>query len=158
MRCEHSFVDDATLEVDCSRCSGAQSMENPKCASGIMNILASGLVPEAVVLRRYTHVRYRSDRIVALCESASALAALRRLQSQADAPSDDQCLTCPASTRLLVPEVIRRLQADPLRFCHSRDSLSDGLASERSAVRCHRLSRCVAQVVWAGSNHMEGLG
>lgn len=160
MKCEHRFEeeDGATLEVDCSRCSGAQSIDNPKCASGVMNVLASGLAPEAVVLKRYIHVRYRSHRIAGLCESASALAALRRLQGQADDSSDDGCRTCPASRRVLAPEVIRRLQADPLVFCRSRDSLSDSLMSELSGVRCPRLSRCVAQAVWAGLSHPGGRG
>lgn len=150
--CEHRFTEDEgmTLEVDCGDCSGAQSIENAKCASGIMNVLASGVVPEAVVLKRYIHVRYRSDRIARLRESASALAALRRLETQPGEPSDRKCRTCPASRQKLASEVIRRVQADPVSFGPSRKALSDKLASEHAAVGCPQLAKCVAQVVWMG--------
>ncbi|MGD9962436.1 MAG: hypothetical protein AB7S97_00830 [Thermoplasmata archaeon] len=151
-KCEHRFTegDSMTLEVDCGDCSGGQSIENPKCASGITNILALGVIPDAVVLKRHIHVRYRSDRITRLCESASALAALRRLEAQPAEPSDRRCRTCPASRQRLASEVIRRIQADPVSFGPSRKALSDMLASEYAATGCPRLSECIAQVVEAG--------
>lgn len=151
-KCEHRFTEDGamTLEIDCGDCSGAQSIENPKCASGIMNILASGVVPEAVVLKRYIHVRYRSDRLARLRESASALAALRRLEAQPGEPSDRKCRTCPASRQRLAAEVIRRVQADPVSFGPSRKALSDKLASEHASAGCPQLARCIAQVVSTG--------
>ncbi len=151
-RCEHRFSEDdaMSLEIDCSDCSGAQSIENPKCASGIMNILASGVVPDAVVLKRYIHVRYRSERLDRLRESASVLAALRRLEAQPAELSDKKCRTCPASRHRLASEVIRRIQADPISFGASRRDLSDRLTSELAATGCPRLAECVAHVVWMG--------
>jgi len=151
-RCEHRFTEDdaMTLEIDCLDCSGAQSLDNPKCASGIMNILASGAMPEAVVLKRYTHVRYRSDRLARLRESAAALAALRRLEAQPAEPSDKKCRTCPASRHRLASDVIRMIQAEPLSFGPSRKTLSDKLMQELAAVGCPRLTGCVSHVIWTG--------
>lgn len=150
--CEHAFAEEdvMTLEVDCSDCSGAQSIENAKCASGIMNILASGIIPEAVVLKRFIHVRYRAERIARLCESASALAALRRLEAQPEGVSDDRCRTCPASRQRVASEVIRIIRADPMAFGSSRRAISDRLLRELGAVKCPEFGRCVAQIVWAG--------
>ncbi len=150
--CEHVFTEEdvMTLEVDCSDCSGAQSIENAKCASGIMNILASGVLPEAVVLKRFIHVRYRADRIERLCESASALAALKRLEMQPGSVSDDRCRTCPASRAKLASEVIHMIRADPMSFGSSRRTISERLLREFSSVRCPELGTCVAHIVWAG--------
>jgi hypothetical protein len=152
-RCEHRFneEDAMTLEVDCSGCSGAQSIENAKCASGIMNILASGVAPEAVVLKRFIHVRYRSERIARLRESALALAALRRLEAQPAESSDKKCRTCPASRHRLASDVIRMIQADPMYFAPSRRTMSDKLMSEHASAGCPKLAKCVSQVIWTGS-------
>lgn len=156
-KCEHAFDEEGvmTLEVECSACSGAQSIENAKCASGIMNIVAAGVVPEAVVLKRFTHVRYRSDRIAQLCDSALAMAALRRLESQPEELSDKKCRTCPASRPRLASEVIRRIRDDPMAFGPSRKTLSDRLSVEYANVGCSRLMQCVEQVVWAGLAQMR---
>lgn len=150
--CDHRYTEDdaKTLEIDCGTCSGAQCIENAKCASRIANILATGIIPEAIVLKRFIHVRYRSDRIVRLCESALALAALRRLEAQPEESSDNRCRTCPASGRKLAPEVTRRIRTDPAAFIASRRALSDMLTKELAIVRCPELGRCVAQVVWTG--------
>lgn len=151
--CEHRFTDDdaMTLEIDCLECSGAQDIDNAKCASGIANVLASGMLPEAVVLKRFIHVRYRTDRIARLGESALALAALKRLEAQPEDASDKKCRTCPASRRRLAPEIMRRIRSDPIAFGAARRILSDRLVAEFANVRCLELRRCVAYAVWAGS-------
>jgi hypothetical protein len=151
--CSHRYNEGEgmTVEVDCSQCSGGQSIENQKCASGIVNILASGIMPDAVVLKRFTHVRYRADSVSELFESASALASLRRLEGRPEESSDGECQTCPASRRLLASEVVRRIRSNPMSFRHVRESLSDTLISQFSSVACPGLAGCVAQVVWAGA-------
>jgi hypothetical protein len=150
--CEHRFVEEdaMTLEVDCRECSGAQSIGNPRCAAGVVNVLASGVVPEAVVLRRYIDVRYRCERISGLRAAAASLAALRRLADHQQEPSDKRCRTCPASRGRLASELIRRMRADPAAFCSSRARLSDVLARELSSVACPRVTSCIAAVVAAG--------
>lgn len=156
--CDHRFVEDEgmTLEVDCRDCSGAQSIDNARCAAGIVNVLASGVVPEAVVLRRYIDVRYRSERIWGLRSAAASLAALRRLGEQPNEPSDKRCRTCPASRGRLASEMVRRVRADPVSFSESRASLSDVLARELSSVACPRLRGCVAAVALAGRPDQGG--
>jgi hypothetical protein len=150
--CEHRFVEDEamTLEVDCRECSGAQSIDNPRCAAGMVNVLASGVLPEAIVLRRYIDVRYRSERIAGLRAAAAALAALRRLADEQHEPSDRRCRTCPASRGRLASELVRRVRADPASFCSNRARLSDVLARELSSVACPRLAGCIGAVVSAG--------
>lgn len=156
-RCEHRYLEDGsmTLEVECKDCSGAQSLENVKCASGVVNLLASGIIPESIVLKRYIHLRYRSDGIAHLRECASALAVLRRVETQQTRASDRKCRTCPASRQKLAANVARTLQSDPASFGPSRKALSDRLVSEYASCGCTRLRTCVDQVVWAGVAFVE---
>lgn len=146
--CDHVFVEEEgmTLEVDCTECSGPQTMDNARCASGIIDILASGVLPDTVVLRRYIDVRYRSERIVGLCAAAASLAALRRLKEQPGEASDRRCRTCPASKSRLASELIRRVRADPASFFSSQSSTPGGLRKELSSIDCPRLGRCIETV------------
>mgnify|MGYP001024441132 FL=1 len=156
--CAHRFAEDdaMTLEIDCSDCSGAQSIDNPRCAAGIVNILALGVVPDEVVLKRYIHVRYRSERFGRLREAAGSLAAVRRIEEQQDAPSDRRCRTCPASRHRLASDIVRAIRTDPVSFCASRSSLSDRLAKDLESVDCPRLGQCIRAVVSAGSADQGG--
>lgn len=152
--CDHRFTKDDTtiLEVDCTECSGAQSIDNPKCASGVTNILASGILPEFVVLKRFIHMRYRADRLRHLYEASAALSALRRLETHVQGASDKRCRTCPASEHKLAPDVVRWIRTDPSSFASLREGLSDKVVLRLSEVSCPDLRRCVRHVVWAGSS------
>lgn len=145
--CEHRFTEEdvITLEVDCMGCSGAQSIENGKCAAGVVNILASGVLPEVIVLKRHMHVRYRSGSTRWLRDAGSALAVLRRVESQPEGSSDRRCLTCPASRHVLARDLTRMIRSDPRSFRASRAWVSDAVLGGLGDLKCPSVSRCVGQ-------------
>lgn len=149
--CEHRFTeeDGITLEVECTDCSGAQSIDNHKCAAGIVNILASGVVPEAIVLKRHMHVRYRSESMRRLRDAGSALAVLRRIEAQPDGASDRRCRTCPASRRRMAAELTRRIRADPCAFRASKAAVSDSILEGLKDVGCPDAPACVEQFAFS---------
>lgn len=156
--CEHTYSDEGgmTLEVECVGCSGGQSIDNAKCASGIVNILASGVRPDSIVLKGHIHVRYRGQAVGLLCESASALAAVRRLAARGTDASDAKCRTCPASRHRLAPDVVRFIRAEPVLFGARREALSENLTQRLARVGCKKVRECVTQVVWAGCPRRGG--
>lgn len=149
--CEHRFTEEdvITLEVECGDCSGAQDIQNDKCAAGIVNILAAGVMPEAIVLKRHIHVRYRGGSMGRLRDAGSALAVLRRIEAQPGTASDKRCLTCPASKQRLASDLIRRIRSDPGSFRPSERAVSDIAQEGLGSVSCPNRSKCVEQFAFA---------
>lgn len=143
--CPHTFNDEDgfELEVDCQACPGASDLGNRRCASGVTNILVTGALPEAIVLKRYIHKRFRGGQVDALRAAAEELCALNRAISAATPPSDKECRTCPASTRRAVASLRGHLLDDPVGYATGYARFSDELRSKASATTCARARACI---------------
>ena len=139
-KCPHVYNDDdeLCLDVDCSDCQGAQDLANSRCLTGILQILSSEAKPDAVVLRRHIHRRYREPCLSVLMRMASELAAVNRALSMRSEPSDRECLTCDASTAKLLKRMRRELLEDPRSFLEERAAVLNSIQGGLAAVECDR--------------------
>jgi hypothetical protein len=142
--CKHAFSHDGglILEVDCATCSGAQDLNNGKCVAGIVNILASGVVPDTIVLKRHIHIRHRADSISWLLSLATCMASSRRMQESGSGPSDSRCRTCPASRERVASLLVAKIREDPMTFPTQEAALSDMLLEMLQSVDCPDAPRC----------------
>ncbi len=120
-RCPHQYGEDEglQLEIDCSECQGAQDLANSRCVSGILNVMMTGAVPTAIILKRFIHKRYRGESIGPLALVASELSALNRAIASAEKPSDKRCRTCGASRERVLMAMKRRLLENPTEYLPS---------------------------------------
>ena len=158
--CPHAFNDEDgfELEVDCQDCPGASDIQNRRCASGMIQILASGARPESIVLKRYIHKRFRGEHVELLRAAAEELSALNRAISATSPPSDKECRTCSASTHRLIPELRARLLEDPARYVSAPDWLSEILCSRASATTCVRAAACMRDTLSVSAVHLRARG
>ena len=143
--CPHSFSDDhgIQLEVDCLQCAGAHDLRNRKCLVGVINVITAGAEPEAIILKRYTHKRYRGTPVGRAVLAALELAALNRAKVALDEPSDKRCQTCPVSTEQIVSFLRHRLLEDPITYLSSMDRIADEIEHRSLAHACERTRACI---------------
>jgi len=143
--CAHEFtmVDGLQLEVDCEACAGAQDLQNRVCMVGIMNVIARGVVPDIIILKRFMHKRYRGDSVRAIAEAASELSVLSRALRCASTPSDRKCRTCPCSPVKIVTQMRSMLLEDPATYIRTRTEAV--LAETVKKTSCKRGPDCAAQ-------------
>jgi len=145
--CEHSFVEDdgLHLEIDCNGCGGAQDLTNSRCMTSVLNILQKGVRPEAVVLKRFNHMRYRRVSLSRVFGLADELANLRRLASD-EHLSDKRCQTCPASMPKVASKLAEELKRNPIEYA-TRAKMVSAKAEADASLTCERAHACMAHVI-----------
>ena len=133
------------MDIDCGDCQGAQDPANNRCLTGILQILSSEAKPDALILRRHIHRRYREPCLSALVKMASELAAFNRALSMRSVPSDRKCLTCEASAPRLIGRIRRDLLEDPRSFFEERAAVLDKIRNDLAPIDCDRLLACIAR-------------
>ena len=143
--CPHSYSDEegVQLEIECSECAGAHDLENSKCFTGIMNVMIAGAEPEAIILKRFIHKRYRGEVVRRAAFAASELAALNRAMVAAEPPSDKRCRTCTASTERIVIAMKQRLLENPFEYASSRMTIVKDIERAAFAHACENARSCV---------------
>jgi hypothetical protein len=143
--CPHSYAEDEglQLEIDCSQCNGAHDLSNNKCLSAVLNVLAGGAQPEAIILKRFMHKRYRGVAVDVASSAASALASLNRAIMSAPRPSDRRCRTCTASKDRLLATIKRFLLDDPAGYVSNSSGLVARLKDSISDVSCSDAESCL---------------
>ena len=146
-KCDHAYDDDGelSLEVECANCPGAQDLANDRCLAGILQIIATEAKPEALVLKRHIHRRYRGPTLRPVLATAADLAALNRVLSARWEPSDSRCRTCDASTPELAARIRVKLLDRPTAFMEDRRKAVEGFLPEDNAVPCGGARACVAR-------------
>lgn len=143
--CSHSFSDDEglQLEIDCSECAGAHDLKNNKCLTGIVNVMSVGAEPEAIILKRFIHKRYRGDLVRRAALAAVELAALNRALIAVEPPSDKRCRTCQASAEQVVTAMKRRLLENPVEYVSSNEKIVEDIESVALFHACENARACV---------------
>lgn len=156
-KCPHRYVEEEglQLEIDCSECPGAHDLANGKCLSGVLNVMAMGASPEAIILKRFIHKRYRGSAVSSACALATELAAINRALACQEAPSDRRCRTCPASPERILRNLRRKLLDEPGRYAVSRNALFDGFKDTAASEECERSHRCLESVLASTSSQTE---
>ncbi|OGS42132.1 MAG: hypothetical protein A3K67_02720 [Euryarchaeota archaeon RBG_16_62_10] len=143
--CPHRYTEEEgmTLEVDCDECQGASDLMNNRCISGVMNALASSVRPEAIILKRFMHKRYRGRLVERVCAATVELSALNRALSACVEVSDRRCRTCPASKRLVISATKVRMLEDPWAYISRPGSVQAQVRARAQACGCARAPSCV---------------
>lgn len=147
--CPHEFTEEEglQLEIDCMTCAGPQDLLNRRCLIGAVNVIVNGSVPDAVILRRFMHKRYRSDQIHLISMTASELGVLGRALSCAPPPSDRRCRTCPASLPRMLVELKRSLVENPEAYFRQRDMTVSDARERAVAARCEDARDCAERAL-----------
>jgi hypothetical protein len=147
--CPHNYTEEDALqlEIDCGSCTGANDLMNNRCLTGVMNIIAAGAVPEAIILKRFIHKRYRGDAVRLAALAARELATLNRAIASAETPSDKKCRTCPSSKELAMIAMRRRLLSSPIKYMPGKGADPSQLAEELTVQGCPMARRCVDEAL-----------
>lgn len=156
--CPHEFNDaeGLLLEVDCGACGGAQDLLNRRCMVGVMNILTRGALPDAILLKRFMHKRYRNEAVRTVAQAAAELSRLMRAAACASAPSDRRCRTCPCSPKRLLDGMRIRLLDDPRGYIYGRARIESVISEAVMSAACQNGSECAAQARSVSSVLTEG--
>ncbi len=143
--CPHNYTEEEALqlEIDCSSCAGANDLMNNRCLTGAMNIIAAGAVPEAIILKRFIHKRYRGETVRLAGLAARELATLNRAIASAETPSDRKCRTCQSSKELALTAMRRRLLSNPIGYMPGKESNPSELAEGLLVEGCPKTRKCV---------------
>jgi len=155
--CPHGYTEDEgfQLEIDCSQCNGAHDLGNNKCLSAVLNVLAGGAQPEAIILKRFIHKRYRGESVDVASAAASALASLNRAIASAPRSSDRKCRTCAASKDQLLTTIKRLLLDDPLGYVSDSSGLVARLTEGISQVGCADADSCLEAALKAAETRSK---
>jgi len=148
-RCPHAYSEDdgLQLEIDCAACQGAQDLDNRKCISGILNVMVMGTAPEAIILKRYIHKRYRGERVRRIADLATSLASIGRAAASIERPSDKRCRTCPVSAERILETVRRKLLEDPESYLDRHAVIIGEVRHIPAGLGCGSASRCIADAL-----------
>lgn len=151
--CPHSFIEDegVQLEIDCMECAGAHDLSNVRCMMGVVNVVSGGVVPESVILKRFTHKRYRKDQVNIVALAAAELSALNRALGTPNDMSDKNCRTCLANRHQVVSWMRRRLFEDPERYILLGEHLADEIRHAHASVTCERAGVCIDSAISASA-------
>jgi hypothetical protein len=143
--CPHRFSEDEglQLEVECIDCAGAHDLSNGQCMAGVITVVSGGAVPDSVILKRFTHKRYRRDAVRIVAAAANELAALNRALASVETPSDKVCRTCPSSRQQVILLMKRRLLEDPVSYVKNGSAMLEELRRPHASISCARASACV---------------
>jgi len=157
--CPHKYTeeDGLQLEIDCVDCAGAHDLSNSKCLAGVTTVVSGGAVPETVILKRFTHKRYRKDLVKLVAAAACELASLNRALASSDPMSDRECRTCSSSRQQVILAMKRRLLEDPRAYVQAGATLLDEFRLARATTSCARAGACVesgfsASTIFGGSS------
>lgn len=158
--CPHEFTEEEglQLEIDCMDCAGPQDLLNRRCLMGAVNVIMNGSIPDAVILRRFIHKRYRSDQILIISMAASELGGLCRALSCAQPPSDRRCRTCPASLPKMLAHLRQRLVEDPTAYFRRREEAASEAYARAGDVRCEQARSCIERALASSEFHKGVLG
>ncbi len=143
--CPHDYSEEEglQLEIDCSQCKGAHDLSNRKCLTAVLNVLVGGAQPEAIILMRFMHKRYRGESVELASAAAAALASLNRAIASTPRPSDRKCRTCPASKDQLLTTIKHLLLEDPEGFVSDPTSIIEDLRGYTLHLSCVDASTCL---------------
>jgi hypothetical protein len=110
---------------------------------GVMNVVSGGAVPETVILKRFTHKRYRKDAVTLISAAATELAALNRALASTDTVSDKECRTCSSSKQQVISAMKLRLLDNPRIYMSGGVATQDELRLAHSASSCPRSRACI---------------
>jgi hypothetical protein len=155
--CPHEYSDDEglQLEIDCSVCQGAQELTNSRCISGILNVMVTGAVPTAIILKRLIHKRYRGESVESVALVASELSALNRAIASAERPSDKRCRTCSASRERILTAMKQRLLENPAEYLPGHNNMSSELMSAFRSDQCVDSAKCIENALSTSVVHSE---
>ncbi len=105
--------------------------------------MASGAVPEAIVLKRFIHKRYRGESIRLAAMLASEVASLNRAITSQETPSDRRCRTCPVNSDRVLRTLKKRLLDSPETYHSGRTAAVAELRAKAVAQGCERSSKCL---------------
>ena len=147
--CPHKYTEEEALqlEIDCSSCAGANDLMSNRCLTGVMNIIAAGAAPVAIILKRFIHKRYRGVAVKLAALAARELATLNRAIASAETPSDKKCRTCPSSKEQVMIALRRRLLASPIKYVPGNGVDRSKLADELTIEECQTSRRCVDEAL-----------
>lgn len=150
--CPHRYSEEEglQLEIDCLECPGPQDLGNSKCLAGVVNVLVGGAVPESIVLRGYTHKRYRGDTLALATRAALVLARVNRAISSNERPSDRRCRTCPASMEQIMVTIKRQILGRPEECLHHPESIMSEIQGRASGLDCQNSAACVNRGIAVG--------
>ncbi len=118
-------------------------MENTRCMIGVVNVVSGGVTPETIILKRFTHKRYRKESVRLVSAAAVELSALNRALTAPDSASDKSCRTCLASARQVTQSLRRSLLNDPRSYIlHPEDTMMK-IRDVRETIACARASACI---------------
>lgn len=134
-------------------CNGAHDLANRKCLAGIINALAATSMPEAIVLKRYTHKRYRGEAIAWIVACAAELASLNRALTTSSELSDKVCRTCPASAIAVLGNVKRAMLEDPATYTTQSAEILKDIREKMIAAagKCSDAVQCIDDILYAKS-------
>ncbi len=145
--CPHVYTeeDGTQLEIDCSECRGANDLSNNKCLSAIVGIMVDGAEPEAIVLKRYIHKRYRAGIVKRAFAASLELARLNRAIASLQPSSDRRCRTCGASKDRSLTRLRRNLLEDPATFTCNRRTIEPVL--QATVADCPQALSCLNEAI-----------
>jgi len=145
IHCPHSFADDegVQLEINCEDCAGAHDLTNGRCMMGVVNVISGAAIPETIILKRFTHKRYRNETVKTVSTAAAELSALSRALSTPDSASDNTCRTCSASRRQVVSRLKSMLLEDPMGYVTKPERVNEEVRRVRVDVSCGHAGACI---------------
>ncbi len=155
--CAHTYSEDEglQLDIDCSECKGAHDLGNGKCLSAVLTVLSEGARPEAIVLKRFMHKRYRGEMVRIATIAASDLATLNRAILSVHRPSDRRCRTCPASRERWLVATRQCLLDDPVNYVADPPAVSEKLKQGMARIECPKAAECLEEIVNVAQNRTE---
>lgn len=155
--CPHEYSEDEglQLEIDCSACQGAQDLTNSRCVSGILNVMVTGAVPAAIILKRLIHKRYRGESIGSVALVAAELSALNRAIASVERPSDKRCRTCSASRERILAAMKHRLLENPAQYLPGHKNMAAELISAFRSNQCVDSIKCIENALSTSIVHSE---
>jgi hypothetical protein len=104
-------------------------------------------VPEAVILKRFIHKRYRGEAVRLAALAARELASLNRAIASAETPSDRKCRTCPSSKELAMVAMRRKLISNPAKYFPRDKAILSEVVAELMAGGCPKARTCVDEAL-----------
>jgi hypothetical protein len=143
--CPHDYVEDEgiQLEIDCTECPGAHDLANRKCLTSAINAVSSGGIPESVILKRYTHKRYRGYTVGIVSRAATELSTLNRVLAASEPALDKDCRTCKASRQNIIADLKRLLLEDPGAYLSGGQRVFEDFKRAHDNSPCGRARACI---------------
>lgn len=119
--------------------------------------MTSGVRPEAIILKRFMHKRYRGQIVDRVSAATAELSALVRTMSASCEPSDKRCRTCPASVHMTVPAMRMMLLADPWTYVSRPEAMHARVRERARSCACPNAHVCVEKALKSSTVPRRGL-